>query len=175
MTVIFWSESINHLVDQRRDERNIIERSSLEKKNRLTGINWTVGSKHSLWYKSCCSVGTCYSNATGLQGAVSRPLQDHLQRNTELLLRNLLCVMSAKVCLPDNSKYSPQYFTFWRYQCVISFINCRYNDTGHFSRLTLFFNLTLSRLMSYIYIYIYIYGAPILDVSRSHTTTQHSR
>jgi len=32
-------------------------------------------------------------------------------------------------------------------------------------------NLTLRRLMSYIY----IYGAPILDVSRSHTTTQHSR
>ena len=25
------------------------------------------------------------------------------------------------------------------------------------------------------YIYIYIYGAPILDVSRSHTTTQQSR
>ena len=33
------------------------------------------------------------------------------------------------------------------------------------------YSLTLSRLMSYIY----IYGAPILDVSRSHTTTQHSR
>jgi len=30
-------------------------------------------------------------------------------------------------------------------------------------------NLTLRRLMSY------IYGAPILDVSRSHTMTQHSR
>ena len=29
--------------------------------------------------------------------------------------------------------------------------------------------LTLSQLM------LYIYGAPILDVSRSHTTTQHSR
>ena len=29
--------------------------------------------------------------------------------------------------------------------------------------------LTLGRLMSY------TYGAPILDVSRSHTTTQHSR
>ena len=26
-----------------------------------------------------------------------------------------------------------------------------------------------------IHIYIYIYGAPILDVSRSHTTTHHSR
>jgi len=33
----------------------------------------------------------------------------------------------------------------------------------------LWFVLTLRRLMSY------IYGAPILDVSRSHTTTQHSR
>jgi len=32
-------------------------------------------------------------------------------------------------------------------------------------------SLTLRRLMSYIY----VYGAPILDVSRSHTTTQHSR
>ena len=31
--------------------------------------------------------------------------------------------------------------------------------------------LTFRRLMSYIY----IYGAPILDVSRSHTTTHHSR
>ena len=39
------------------------------------------------------------------------------------------------------------------------------------------FSLTLRLLMSYIYIYIYIYiyGAPILDVSRSHTTTHHSR
>ena len=35
--------------------------------------------------------------------------------------------------------------------------------------------LTLRQLMFYIYIYIYIYGAPILDVSRSHTATQHSR
>ena len=35
--------------------------------------------------------------------------------------------------------------------------------------------LAFRRLMSYIYIYIYLYGAPILDVSRSHTTTQHIR
>ena len=34
-------------------------------------------------------------------------------------------------------------------------------------------SLTLRLLMSYIYLY--IYGAPILDVSRSHKTTQHSR
>jgi hypothetical protein len=36
-------------------------------------------------------------------------------------------------------------------------------------------SLSLRLLMSYIYIYIYIYGEHILDVSRSHTTTQHSR
>jgi len=38
----------------------------------------------------------------------------------------------------------------------------------HFSRIRVKL-LTLRRLMSY------IYGAPILDVSRSHTTPQHSR
>jgi len=38
-------------------------------------------------------------------------------------------------------------------------------------RLNMQVTLTLRWLMSYIY----IYGAPILDVSRSHTTTQHSR
>ena len=38
----------------------------------------------------------------------------------------------------------------------------------HVSRITVK-SLTFRRLMSY------IYGAPILDVSRSHTTTQHSR
>ena len=51
---------------------------------------------------------------------------------------------------------------------ICSFSYCRFNAVTC---------LTLRRLMSYIYIYIYIYiyGAPILDVSRSHTTTQHSR
>ena len=42
----------------------------------------------------------------------------------------------------------------------------------HVSRIR-FKSLTLRLLISYIYIY--IYGAPILDVSRSHTTTHHSR
>jgi len=42
-------------------------------------------------------------------------------------------------------------------------------DRRAYNTLKLFLILTLRRLMSY------IYGAPILDVSRSHTTTQHSR
>jgi len=40
----------------------------------------------------------------------------------------------------------------------------------HFTRIMVK-SLTLRLLVSYIY----IYGAHILDVSRSHTTTQHSR
>ena len=35
--------------------------------------------------------------------------------------------------------------------------------------------LHVSRIRVKSVIYIYIYGAPILDVSRSHTTTHHSR
>ena len=38
----------------------------------------------------------------------------------------------------------------------------------------LFLNPQVTNVI-YIYIYIYVYGAPILNVSRSHTTTQHSR
>jgi hypothetical protein len=44
------------------------------------------------------------------------------------------------------------------------------HDFLHISRIR-FKSLNLRLLMSYMY----IYGAPILDVSRSHTTTQHSR
>jgi len=44
----------------------------------------------------------------------------------------------------------------------------------HVSRISVK-SLTIRLLMSYIYIYIYIHGAPIFDVSRSHTTTHHSR
>ena len=45
-----------------------------------------------------------------------------------------------------------------------------FGNTGADAAIAIFLpTLTLRQLMSY------IYGAPILDVSRSHTTTQHSR
>ena len=49
--------------------------------------------------------------------------------------------------------------------------DCDYNDdtVGHGARRASVNTLTLRSLT------LYIYGAPILDVSRSHTTTQHSR
>jgi len=55
------------------------------------------------------------------------------------------------------------YFLF--YLCV----NGNNWDRSRCFLISILGSLTLRRLMSY------IYGAPILDVSRSHTTTQHSR
>jgi len=54
---------------------------------------------------------------------------------------------------------------------VCKFLSDAINGTDQFEYFALnnIIILTLRRLMSY------IYGAPILDVSRSHTTTQHSR
>ena len=58
--------------------------------------------------------------------------------------------------------------TPWLISSIQFFQLIRQGLVLHMSVLCLF-ALTLRRLMSY------IYGAPILDVSRSHTTTQHSR
>ena len=57
--------------------------------------------------------------------------------------------------------------TGWQNRCML-LTECRtpYARLHHWNSSPL---LTLRRLMSY------IYGAPILDVSRSHTTTQHGR
>jgi len=49
----------------------------------------------------------------------------------------------------------------------------RGDSINNYDILTL--RLLLSFIYIFIYIYIYIYGAPILDVSRSYTTTHHSR
>jgi len=58
--------------------------------------------------------------------------------------------------------------------CILAIVRLYYkfnrqlhNTCVGYPTLTIY--LTLRLLMSY------IYGAPILDVSRSHTTTQHSR
>ena len=64
--------------------------------------------------------------------------------------RNVRGKNKMRICGQNDTKYT-KYTKF----TSISEINFKY--------------LTLRRLMSY------IYGAPILDVSRSHTTTQHSR
>ena len=64
---------------------------------------------------------------------------------------------------PTSEAVSPKlYFLF---TCTdLNFVSTLYHPP-HMRQ----FHLTLRRLMSY------IYGAPVLDVSRSHTTTQYSR
>jgi len=67
---------------------------------------------------------------------------------------------SIKICInPLNPELNPMC-------CLLALLGAHH--FLHVSRIRVK-SLTFRRLMSY------IYGAPILDVSRSHTTTQHSR
>jgi len=59
--------------------------------------------------------------------------------------------------------------SYCSYASAVSHLNILLSSWGIFVFVVLRRVLTFRRLMSY------IYGAPILDVSRSHTTTQHSR
>jgi len=78
-----------------------------------------------------------------------------------------------------KKKYCQQVQIQIRDFSLFFFTECKLPDDGlvkpkHVGAFIVYFNvnfniLTLRRLMSY------IYGAPILDVSRSHTTTHHSR
>jgi len=68
----------------------------------------------------------------------------------------------------EDVKQTPQHFNMWLLHFdAWLYTGCARRNVPDFGRA--FLMLTLRWLMSY------IYGAPILDVSRSHTTTQHSR
>ena len=72
----------------------------------------------------------------------------------------LACISTPSICLnPLNHELNPICY-------LLELLGAHH--FLHVSRIRVK-SLTLRRLMSY------IYGAPILDVSRSHTTTQHSR
>jgi len=66
------------------------------------------------------------------------------------------------------TSYKTSYFEYCKEANVQTF-NSLNNCLQDVLELTPAIDLTLRLLMSY------IYGAPILDISRSHTTTQHSR
>ena len=97
-----------------------------------------------------------------------------------------------RTCYLNNAN-TTAYHSTWPYQVQFSYVNSNqfpFRNTEYHYTVLLFLNwllfkrfplpkfcvhfscsqsLTLRLLMSY------IYGAPTLDVSRSHTTTQHSR
>ena len=87
----------------------------------------------------------------------------------------------------DRAFLNTEFLGYKQLRCIALFLNVVFNPLNpelnpicyllallgahhflHVSRIRVK-SLTIRRLMSY------IYGAPILDVSRSHTTTQHSR
>ena len=82
-------------------------------------------------------------------------------------------------CLFSSNNFTPHYYgnstDVQCCYCICNFYEFFYDMRGTRWRGRggnyMMIRLTLRLLMSYIY----IYGAPILDVSRSHTTTQHSR
>ena len=94
-----------------------------------------------------------------------------LQPTIEMILLSM--VVLEKV----NPRLVKKFHSFYRNRCSNHIACCHSRSQMNPFRADAlpFFkvHLTLKLLMSYIYIY--IYGAPILDVSRSHTTTQHSR
>jgi len=77
----------------------------------------------------------------------------------KVLVRRIACMAEYKNFNPLNPELNPICY-------LLALLGAHY--FLHVSRISVKL-LTFRLLMSY------IYGAPILDVSRSHTTTQHSR
>jgi len=104
------------------------------------------------------------------------------------MVRLQLVSMAMYKCRHVLPTVTTQNFRYGKATCVLNPINAELNPICyllavlgahhflHVSRIRVK-SLTLKLLMSYIYIYVCVCvcGTPILDVSRSHTTTQHSR
>ena len=119
--------------------------------NRTLSLEWTENQNHGRQSFRSSFVSLMFRAHISAQSlyVVAKSFRDvplSLQANPRLELQNILRP------LPSMSI---------RHQCTFR----------HRADDLLTTSLTLRLLMSYIY----IYGAPILDVSRSHTTTQHSR
>ena len=100
--------------------------------------------------KPSCSHGTLHSNMLPCNGIWCINTQVGVQK----WCRNIICLEN------ELSKQKTR---------LINLATLMAYHTPTCCHVMAFGALTLRRLMSY------IYGAPILDVSRSHTTTQHSR
>ena len=87
----------------------------------------------------------------------------HFFRNNSSCSLLIVCITNREKVLA-NLGYLMKTPKIKKYLCTSLEIRCKKKR-----RITWIRRLNLRRLMSY------IYGAPILDVSRSHTTTQHSR
>ena len=94
-------------------------------------------------------LNTLFSSSLNVSDQVSHPY-----KTTSKIIVLYIWLLSIFL---ERQLEDKRFYTEWQQ----AFLDLHLFDTGH--------SLTLRWLMSY------IYGAPILDVSRSHTTTQHSR
>jgi len=97
--------------------------------------------------------------------------QDFLDKSNGIKNTHIIPSSSCKTMMMTLSVVC---FSAWECQCLQNLRQYRWRSTQHgpsgiHNSVCKIYDLTLRLLMSY------IYGAPILDVSRSHTTTQHSR
>jgi len=110
-----------------------------------------------LWVSLLSSVGACVRGPTRNNAALSQ-----IQIKYNASYRELISTLFININ-PLNAELNP-------ICCLLALLGAHH--FLHVSRIRVK-SLNLRLLMSYIYIY--IYGAPIFYVSRSHTTTHHSR
>jgi len=112
----------------------------------------------------CC---VWYRNIKNEEAMTRVGSQRHRKKNVYML--SLMSTLEKAYCVRFNFRFDftgHSYRAWWWEMSTVSSqksVSCFWRDT------VVQWDLTLRWLMSY------IYGAPILDVSRSHTTTQHSR
>ena len=143
--------------------------------DKLSGINYEEKCA------SCCSFSRVCITMCGSE-SVKYSIHSAIQKSNVFQLFNS-CRTLLTASEPARNPYEVKMCFFFHvltvhldiYQSFFSPTDAQLDNLKNNFKFALKLTLTLRRLMSYIYIYIYIYGAPILDVSRSHTTTQYSR
>ena len=144
---------------------------------------WAVNKRQDNKLENCCIWLVIYLNCTMMHGLTNLKFLTLIPNRTAFTCtfrhicdRHRVTRYGARGC-PRNGVFELHPSGGQRYRSQRLLIRDRreYKDVIHFPFLAESFvfvvltYLTLRLLMSY------IYGAPILDVSRSHTTTQHSR
>jgi len=120
-------------------------------------VSWLHASRHEMTYTWCCVYSHELLMMDGRPSETCRVMFNKLENcaSSWFYYRN---ISRCKVTWTSKLLI---------YLIYLIYLTLRRRTT--YIYVALWRSLTLRRLMSY------IYGAPILDVSRSHTTTQHSR
>ena len=102
----------------------------------------------------------------------------HFTPSSTRLLNHILCHRSQQTLISHRKFYCKPYSFTW-YNEAVNPLNPELNPICYLLALLAHHFLHVSRIrvksLTLRLLVSYVYGAPILDISRSHTTTQHSR